>query len=62
MLIVEVKPNEPIDKALKVLKFKVYKTKQTQILTKKKEYVKKSVKRRNEILRAKYKQKIKNSK
>lgn len=59
MIIVEVKPNESIDKALKTLKSKVIKTKQNQILFKKKEFVKKSVKRRNTLLKAAYKEKMK---
>jgi small subunit ribosomal protein S21 len=54
MLIIELKNGENIDKALKTLKSKVIKTKQNQSLTKRKEYVKKSVSRRAEILKAKY--------
>lgn len=59
MLIVEIKNGEGIDKALKTLKSKVIKTKQNQILYKRKEYIKKSVRRRGEILKAIYTQKIK---
>jgi small subunit ribosomal protein S21 len=54
MLIVEIKNGENIDKALKILKSKVIKTKQNQSLVKRKEYEKKSVSRRTEILKAKY--------
>lgn len=54
MLIVEIKNGENIDRALKILKSKVIKTKQNQFLTKRKEYEKKSVTRRTEILKAKY--------
>ena len=54
MLIVEIKNSENIDKALKILKSKVIKTKQNQSLMKRKEYEKKSVTRRTEILKAKY--------
>ena len=54
MLIVEIKNGENIDKALKILKSKVIKTKQNQSLMKRKEYEKKSVSRRTEILKAKY--------
>lgn len=60
MLIVEIKSGESIDKALKMLKTKVIKTKQTQILHQKKRYIKKSVRRRNEIQKAIYSQKLKN--
>jgi small subunit ribosomal protein S21 len=56
MLIVEVK-KDGIDKALKILKSKVIKTKQNQILFDKKEFVKKSVLRRAQILKATYVQK-----
>lgn len=56
MIIVEVKNGEGIDKALKTLKSKVIKTKQNQELSSRKFYVKKSVRRRNEILKAQYTQ------
>ena len=54
MIIIEIKNNENIDKALKLLKSKVIKTKQNQILFERKEYKKKSVLRRTELLKAKY--------
>ena len=54
MLIIQLKNGENIEKALKTLKSKVIKTKQNQSLTKRKEYEKKSVIRRTEILKAKY--------
>jgi small subunit ribosomal protein S21 len=60
MLIVQVK-KDGIEKALKTLKSKVIKTKQNQILFEKKEFVKKSVVRRAQILKASYVQKVKNS-
>lgn len=60
MLIVEVKNNN-IEKALKVLKGKVIKTKQLDILRSKKEFQKKSVNRRTEINNAKYIQRKKDS-
>jgi ribosomal protein S21 len=60
MLIVEVKNNN-IEKALKVLKGKVIKTKQLNILKGRKEFQKKSVKRRTEINNAKYVQSKKDS-
>jgi ribosomal protein S21 len=61
MLIIEIKGNESIDRALKVLKSKVIKTKQQQILFERKEFVKKSVVKRKQMLKAQYTQKIKNS-
>jgi small subunit ribosomal protein S21 len=60
MLVVEVK-KDGIEKALKTLKSKVIKTKQNQILFEKKEFVKKSVVRRAQVLKASYVQKVKNS-
>lgn len=56
MIIIEVKNSDNLEKALKALKSKVIKTKQNQILFDKKEYTKKSVKKRSQILRAIYKQ------
>jgi len=60
MIIVEIKNNENIEKALKTLKSKIIKTKQNQILFNRKEYKKKSVLRRTELLKAKYIQSKKN--
>jgi len=60
MIIIEIKNNENIDRALKLLKSKVIKTKQNQLLFEKKEYKKKSVLRRTELLKAKYIQSKKN--
>jgi ribosomal protein S21 len=56
MLIVIVNSN--IEKALKTLKSKVIKTKQSQILNGRKEFTKKSVVRRKQKLSAIYKQKL----
>lgn len=56
MIIIEVKNSDNLEKALKALKSKVIKTKQNQILFDKKEYTKKSVKKRSQILKAIYKQ------
>ena len=56
MIIIPIKQNDNIEKALKTLKSKVIKTKQNQVLTGRKEYTKKSVKRRAEILKAIYKE------
>lgn len=61
MLIIEIKNSENLEKALKVLKSKVIKTKQNQILLERKEFKKKSVKSREKILKAIYIQKKKNS-
>ena len=58
MLKVDVK-KDGIEKALKTLKSKVIKTKQNQLLFGKKEFVKKSVERRQQKLKASYIQKIK---
>ena len=58
MLIVQVDKN--IEKALKMLKSKVIKTKQNQKLNSLKEYQKKSVKIRAEKIKASYVQKFKN--
>jgi small subunit ribosomal protein S21 len=59
MLIVKVDKNSNIERALKELKRKVIKTKQTNKLVERKEHVKKSVKRRNRLNKAKYIQKLK---
>lgn len=53
MLYVEVK-NGNIEKALKLLKSKVIKTKQLSILKKKQQYTKKSVTKRLQTSKAKY--------
>jgi small subunit ribosomal protein S21 len=61
MIIVEVKNNDNIEKALKVLKSKVIKTKQNQMLNNRKVYTKDSVKKRMALLKAIYKEKKRNS-
>ena len=58
MLIVEIN-KDGIEKDLKTLKSKVIKTKQNQILFDRKEFVKKSVVKRNQKLKASYIQKKK---
>jgi small subunit ribosomal protein S21 len=60
MIIVEVKNNDNIEKALKVLKSKVIKTKQNQALNNRKVYTKDSVKKRMALLKAIYKEKKRN--
>lgn len=57
MLIVKVKRND-IEKALKELKSKVIKTRQSSQLNYRKEFTKKSVERREEINKAKYRQSL----
>ena len=61
MLVIQVKNNDNLEKSLKLLKSKVIKTKQNKIILEKKEFTKKSVLKRNQILNAKYKQKKENS-
>lgn len=61
MIIIKVGKNENIEKALKRYKFKVYKTKQIDEIRNRKEYVKKSEKRRKQKQKAEYIQKIKGS-
>lgn len=61
MLIVKINSGDNIEKSLKTLKSKVIKTKQTQKLFQRKEYIKKSVTKRSQILKAIYVQSKKNS-
>jgi len=61
MIIVEINQGDTIDKALKKLKTKVNKTRQNQQMYKRKEYIKKSVRKRLTKQKAIYTQKIKNS-
>lgn len=58
MIIVKVEKGISLEKALKLYKSKIIKTRQSSELNQRKEYEKKSVKRRNEILKAKYVQKL----
>ena len=60
MIIVHVKNEKSLEQALKTYKFKVYKSKQNEILRKRQEFEKPSVKRRAEVKKAQYLQKIKN--
>jgi ribosomal protein S21 len=57
MLIVKVDKNVTLEKALKIYKSKVIKTRQSKELNERKEFQKKSVKNRNKISKAKYVQK-----
>ena len=61
MLIVKVENNSQLEKSLKVLKNKVLKTKQNDILKERKEYTKKSVERRTELRKAIHRDKFINS-
>ncbi len=56
MLIIDVKDNEGIDKALKRYKRKYQQSQIIQELRRRQHFTKPSVKRRNEILKAQYKQ------
>lgn len=58
MLIIKIQKN--IETALKAYKSKVQKTKQIQQLRERQEFVKPSVKKRNQVQKAVYVQKIKN--
>lgn len=57
MLIVKVEKPNQIEKALKIYKSKVIKTRQSSELNNRKEFVKKSVKKRQQKMKAKYVQK-----
>lgn len=56
MIIIDVKKEKSLDSALKKLKYKFTKNKTREQLFEKQEFVKKSVVRREEIRKAKYKQ------
>ena len=60
MLIVNVKEQGSIDRALKILKSKFNKTKTLSELKERREFKKKSEIRRSEILKAKHRQSFKN--
>jgi small subunit ribosomal protein S21 len=60
MIIIEIKNNENLERALKTLKSKVIKTKQTQKLQERKKFTKPSVVKRTKLLKAIYIQKKKN--
>jgi small subunit ribosomal protein S21 len=59
MLKIQINAGESLDKALKILKSKVIKTKQNQILFERKQFIKKSVLERNEKTKAKFLQRKK---
>lgn len=58
MLIIQVKEGEKIDRALKRYKRKYRNTKVRQELRNRKQYIKPSVKRREEVQKARYKQRL----
>lgn len=58
MLIIDVKSDESIDRALKRYKRKFQRTKVLKELRRRKNFTKPSVERRNEILNAVYRQKL----
>jgi len=58
MIIIDIKDNESIDRALKKYKQKVNRSGVLKELRNRKHFVKPSIKRRNELLKASYKQKM----
>ena len=60
MIIINVSKEKNIESALRTYKQKVQRTKQIQKLRERQEFVKPSVKRRREVLKATYVQQIKN--
>ena len=60
MIIIDMKKEKSIESALKSYKSKVKKTKQIQKLREREKFVKPSVKRRAEVLKAVYVEKLKN--
>jgi len=60
MIIIDMKKEKSIESALKSYKSKVQKTKQIQKLREREKFVKPSVKRRVEVLKAVYVEKLKN--
>jgi small subunit ribosomal protein S21 len=60
MIIIDMKKEKSIESALKTYKSKVQRTKQIQQLRERQEFVKPSVIRRKEVLKAVYVQQLKN--
>ena len=58
MLKVEIDKNTGLEKALKILKGKVIKTKQNEELRKRTEYVKKTTQKREKMKKTKFKQSV----
>jgi len=60
MIIIDIKKEKSIESALKTYKSKVQKTKQIQNLRERQSFTKPSVKKRAEVLKAVYVEKLKN--
>ena len=60
MIIIKLEKGINLERALKLYKSKVIKTRQSSELNNRKEFEKKSVKRRRQILTAKYRQSLNN--
>ena len=61
MIIIEIKPGENIEIAIKKLKRKFSNTKAEKMLRARKNYIKPSIKRRAEIKKATYKEQLNNN-
>lgn len=62
MIVINVEKGEGLEKALKRYKYKVIKTKQIEELRARQEYVKNTTKKREKMKKAKYVQKLQESK
>jgi small subunit ribosomal protein S21 len=62
MIIIKIEKGMPLERALKLYKSKIIKTKQSSELVKRKEFEKPSVKNRKQILKAKYIQSLNSKK
>ena len=62
MIVIKIEKGESLEKALKRYKYKVIKTKQIEELRARQEYVKNTTKKREKMKKAKYVQKIQESK
>lgn len=62
MIVIKVEKGEGLEKALKRYKYKVIKTKQIEELRARQEYVKNTTKKREKMKKAKYVQKLQESK
>jgi ribosomal protein S21 len=54
MIIVKLDKNSNVEKALKIYKSKIIKTRQSSVINSRKEFIKKSVLKRNQKMKAKY--------
>jgi len=62
MIVIKIEKGESLDKALKRYKYKVIKTKQIEQLRERQEFVKNTTRKREKMKKAKYVQKIQESK